>query len=35
MPAIESIVPGSGAYDTAKPGTREPVIGTEPCGLPR
>src|SRR5688572_15413876 len=33
--AIESIVPGSAAYETWKPATAIPVIGTENCGFPR
>src|SRR5574338_1604996 len=35
IPAIESMVAGRFAYETAKPGTVAPVIGTEVCGFPR
>src|ERR1044071_1103512 len=35
MLASESIVPGSGLYETMNEGIAVPVVGTDPCGLPR
>src|ERR1044072_5080402 len=32
--AIESIVAGNAPYDTWKPATAVPVVGTENCGFP-
>lgn len=35
MPDMESIVPGSGEYETWNPATAVPLTGTDICGFPR